>query len=84
MIRRLYVEKRENFRQEAATLLEDIRRDLGLHEIASLRYLLRYDVEGIPEDVWETSKQSLFAEPAIEILWETRPWQDGEPVFGVE
>ena len=84
MIRRLYVEKRENFRQEAASLLEDIRRDLGLRQIASLRHLLRYDVEGVPEGVWETSKQSLFAEPAIEILWESRPWQDGDTVFGVE
>ncbi|MGC9450150.1 MAG: phosphoribosylformylglycinamidine synthase [Oceanipulchritudo sp.] len=84
MIRRVYVEKRPGFRQEAESLLGDIRRDLGLEGLESVRFLLRYDVEGVSEEVWEAGKQSLFAEPAIEILHEARPWRDGEPVFAVE
>lgn len=84
MIRRLYVEKRPEFRQEASALLADIKRDLGMSGLSGVRHLLRYDVEGIPDAVWETSKQSLFAEPAVEIVWESRPWEDGEPVFGIE
>jgi phosphoribosylformylglycinamidine synthase len=84
MIRRLYVEKRPAFRQEAEAILGDIRRDLRLEGITGVRHLLRYDVEGIPDAVWETSKESLFAEPAVEIIWETRPWDEGAAVFGVE
>ncbi|MGA1204187.1 MAG: phosphoribosylformylglycinamidine synthase [Opitutales bacterium] len=84
MIRRLYVEKRPEFRHEAEAMLEDIQRDLGMKGLSSVRHLLRYDVEGVPDDVWENSKQTLFAEPAIEIAWETRPWKEGVSVFGVE
>ena len=84
MIRRLYVEKRPGFRQEAEALLSDIRRDLRIKELTGVRHLLRYDVEGVPDGIWEDSKQSLFAEPSIEIAWESRPWEDGEAVFGVE
>ncbi|MEX0320901.1 MAG: phosphoribosylformylglycinamidine synthase [Puniceicoccaceae bacterium] len=84
MIRRLYVEKRPGFRQQAEALLGDIRRDLRLEGLTSVRYLLRYDVEGVPDEVWEDSKQSLFAEPAIELAYETRPWEDGEAAIGVE
>ncbi|MEX0325311.1 MAG: phosphoribosylformylglycinamidine synthase [Puniceicoccaceae bacterium] len=84
MIRRLYVEKRPGFRQEAEALLEDVSRDLRLNGLTGLRHLLRYDVEGVPDAVWEDSKQSLFTEPAIEIGWETRPWEDGQAVFAVE
>ncbi len=84
MIRRLYVEKRPDFRQEAESLLADIRRDLGLSGLEGVRHLLRYDVEGVPDEVWESSKQSLFAEPAVEIAWENRPWEEGQPVFGIE
>ena len=84
MIRRLYVEKRPQFRQAADSLLSDIQRDLGLSGLRAVRHLLRYDVEGISGELWESSKQSLFSEPAVEIIWETRPWADGQPVFGVE
>lgn len=84
MIRRVYVEKRPGFRQQAESLLGEIRRDLRLEGLQSVRHLLRYDVEGVPDEVWESSKQSLFSEPAIEIIHESRPWEDGELVFGVE
>ena len=84
MIRRVYVEKRPGFRQEAEGLLADIRRDLRLGGLVSVRHLLRYDVEGVPEAAWEAAKQSLFSEPAIEEAYEERPWLDEAVVFGVE
>ena len=84
MIRRLYVEKRPGFRQEATALLADIRRDLRLECLQGVRHLLRYDVEGVPDSVWADSKQSLFAEPAIEEAHEVRPWEEGATVFAVE
>jgi len=84
MIRRLYVEKRPEFRQEAESLLADIHRDLGLNGLTSLRHLLRYDVEGVSDELWQDSKQSLFAEPAVETVWESKPWEEADHVFGVE
>ncbi|NDV61205.1 phosphoribosylformylglycinamidine synthase [Puniceicoccales bacterium CK1056] len=84
MIRRVYVEKREEFRQEARALRDDICRDLRIEGLGAVRHLLRYDVEGISEEVWETSKQSLFSEPAIEVIFEKAPWEPDSTVFAVE
>jgi phosphoribosylformylglycinamidine synthase len=84
MIRRVYVEKRAEFRQQAATLRADIVRDLGIEGLRGLRQLLRYDVEQAPDAVWESAKRALLAEPSIEDLHEADPWQAGERVFAVE
>ena len=48
MIHRIYVEKREGFRNEAEALMKDLASSLGIRP-ASLRILRRYDVEGIGE-----------------------------------
>ncbi len=84
MIRRVYVEKRPGFREEAQALLRDIRRDLGIESLRGVRKLLRYDVEGVPEPVWQESQQSLFAEPAIESAHTADPWGPADTVFAVE
>lgn len=84
MIRRVYVEKRPEFRQAGESLAAALRRDLGLESAGSLRLLQRYDVEGLAEPVWQAACQSLFAEPAIEGVHFTDPWEDGDSVFAVE
>jgi len=84
MIRRVYVEKRPDYRQTSVSLLDDIRRDLRIEGLRGLRHLLRYDVEGVSDSVWEDAKQSLFAEPSIEETSESNPWEEGETVFAVE
>lgn len=84
MIRRVYVEKRPAFRQETERLLASVRRDLGLKGLTGLRHLLRYDVEAVEAAVWEQALATLFAEPAVERLYEVPPWESTETVFAVE
>ena len=84
MIRRVYVERRSGFREEAERLEEAVRRDLRIGELSSIRHLLRYDVEGVDELTWERAKASLFGEPAVETLSEEEPWERDLIVFAVE
>ncbi|HKJ90496.1 MAG TPA: AIR synthase-related protein, partial [Oceanipulchritudo sp.] len=84
MIRRVYVERRSGFREEAQRLEEAIRRDLRIGGLTSIRHLLRYDVEGVDEATWELAKASLFCEPAVETLSEEPPWKTDRLVFAVE
>jgi phosphoribosylformylglycinamidine synthase len=84
MIRRVYVEKRPEYRQAAASLQEDIRRDLRIESLSGVRHLLRYDVEGLDDEIWRTAEESLFVEPAVETGTESDPWKAGERVFAVE
>ena len=51
MVYRIYSEKKEGFRKEAATLRNEIRTLLGIRRLEDVRILSRYDVEGIDEDL---------------------------------
>ena len=44
MVRRVYVEKKQGLRQEAASLLGELRSLLGLTNLTGLRLINRYDV----------------------------------------
>jgi phosphoribosylformylglycinamidine synthase len=84
MIRRVYVEKRLEYRQQARAIRDDIIRDLGLDGLGEVRHLLRYDVEGVDDATWDAARASLFGEPAVESLSEEDPWEPGDAVFAVE
>jgi len=82
MIRRVYVEKRPEYREE--TLRTELARDLGVRGLTAVRIFLRYDVEGIDENTWETARNLLFAEPATENAVEELPSAGAAAVFAVE
>ncbi len=46
---RCFTEKRQEFNVEARGVLNDLRENLGMKNLLGLRYLNRYDVEGITE-----------------------------------
>jgi len=85
MIRRLYIEKKPSFRQEAQLLRDDLRAALNLSELHDLRIALRYDVEGVADSDWETVKTTVFAELPVESAYdEVLPTQSGDQLFAVE
>ena len=61
MVRRVYVEKREPLRQEAAGLLSELRSLLGLTDLTGLRLINRYDVEGLDEQTFRRAVQTVFS-----------------------
>lgn len=85
LIRRLFVEKKPAFAVEARHLLHDLRENLGLSRLESVRLVVRYDVEGLGETDFEAARWTVFAEPPVdEIYDEVLPLDSGERILAVE
>ena len=61
MVRRVYVEKKEALRQEAAGLLNELHSLLGITALTGLRLINRYDVEGLDEETFQRAVQTVFS-----------------------
>ncbi|MDR3239950.1 MAG: phosphoribosylformylglycinamidine synthase [Clostridiales bacterium] len=82
-VKRVYVEKKKEYRREAAFLVREARELLGLKNLTDLRALVRYDVEGIHDALFERAKTIVFSEPPLDDLYDSLP--EGAPrVFAVE
>ena len=86
MVRRIYVEKKQVFDVEAAGLFRSMKDDLHLQSVTGLRILNRYDIDGIDDETYEAAKFTVFAEPAIDSLYEEELPGDisSANFFGVE
>lgn len=83
MVRRIYVEKKENLRLEAAGLLHELRTLVGITSLKDLRLINRYDVEGLDEETFQRAVQTVFSEPQVDDIMTEYP--DGsDVVFAVE
>ena len=56
-IRRLYVAKKQCFADEEKRMLSDLRNNLLIHELESLRIFHRYDIGGLDEDAFLAAKK---------------------------
>ncbi len=85
MIKRLFVEKKENYRSQAASLKSDVKNVLGI-ALQDLRYILRYDVDGIEDKHWKKAVNGVFSEPPVDDVTESESLLvgDGYRVFGTE
>lgn len=66
MVYRIYAEKKEGFRKEAATLRHSARTLLGAVRLEDVRIFDRFDVEGIDEDLFDECRWTVFAEPQLD------------------
>ena len=66
MVYRVFVEKKEGLRNEAEQLLEDIRTQLGVSGLRSLRLINRYDVENISEEEFSYAVRTVLSEPQLD------------------
>lgn len=66
MVYRIYVEKKEGLRGEAASLRNDVRTLLGIDRIKDVRVINRYDAENIDETLFEKCRWKVFAEPQLD------------------
>ena len=84
-MKRLFVEKKPDFRSEADGLLRDLRDSLRLPQIKGLRILQRYDVEGLSTEAIQLATPTVFAEPPVDdVHLESFPLSAGETAFAVE
>ena len=63
MVYRIYVEKKEGHRNEANSLLNDVKTFLMIDNLKSVRILNRYDVENIEKELFDYSISTVFSEP---------------------
>ena len=84
-VRRVYVEKKRPFAVQARQQLEEVRTFLGAAGARDLRILIRYDVENIRDDIFETACGCVFSEPPVDDLYlETIAIPEGARCFAVE
>ncbi|MDR0817818.1 MAG: phosphoribosylformylglycinamidine synthase [Clostridiales Family XIII bacterium] len=85
MVKRIYVEKKRGFDVEAQTLFKELKDNLSIAGMRSLRVINRYDAEHITDETFEIAMHSVFSEPGIdEIYAEDIEWPSGAFCFGVE
>ena len=81
MVKRIFAEKRKSFAVEANGLLGDLKQNLHLEELENVRVINRYDIEGIDEAAYEMAKNTIFAEPAVDEIYEEQLPDTGSAVF---
>lgn len=80
-IKRVYVRKKEGFRQEEERLTKEFGEFLG-SRIRGVAVYHRYDVEGLSPEEYEKARITVFSEPPVDGTVETLP--DGDMVLAVE
>ena len=84
-IKRLYVEKKQNFNVEAKQLWLDLKENLLIKELESVRILHRYDVDNITDKAYKEALHTIFSEPPVDIIWkENIKLLDTEIAFAIE
>lgn len=82
---RIFVEKRDGFNVLAKQTLWDIRHNLGMKSVTDLRYIMRYDIEGLTRDEYDKAKGIVLSEPNADVIYEeVLPVESGWKVFAME
>ena len=84
-VRRLFVEKKLDFAVDAQNLLKDLKENLSINSLESIRIINRYDVLGLLDDDYAKSKSTIFSEKTVDYVYEdTLPISLKERCFAVE
>jgi len=85
MVRRIYVEKKPGFDISAKAALYDFRDTLGKKTLRNVRILIRYDIEGLSDQEFESAVKNVFSEPAADIVYHgSFPADKDDIVFAAE
>ena len=84
-VRRIYVEKKDDYAVKGKELLEDISSYLSIASVKKVRELIRYDVENITDATFDVACKTVFSEPPVDFLYlEEFPKKEDDKVFSVE
>ena len=82
---RLFVEKRGEMNVVAEQTKWDLRHNLGIRAIEELRFLNRYDIEGMTREEFDKAKNIILSEPNQDVIFEeVLPVEEGFKVFAME
>ena len=83
-VRRIYVEKKEDYAVKAMELKQQIKDYLGI-KASNVRELVRYDMEGVSDETYSKAKVTVFSEPPIDYVYEESfPMKEGDVCFSQE
>ncbi len=83
-VRRIYVEKKEDYAVRAKDLKQQIKDYLGI-DADNVRELVRYDMEGVSDETYGKAKVTVFSEPPIDVVYEEEfPMEAGDVCFSME
>lgn len=84
-VKRIYVEKKPDYAVKAKEILGDIKGYLGIKGVSKVRYLIRYDVENISEEVFDRACTTVFSEPPVDDFYlDSIKTNDSDKMFSVE
>ena len=84
-VRRIYVEKKPDYAVKAKELFKDIKGYLGITSVTGVRYLIRYDVENISDEIFEKACKTVFSDPPVDNYYlEEISTNASDKVFSVE
>ncbi|VFQ42751.1 phosphoribosylformylglycinamidine synthase [Desulfoluna butyratoxydans] len=69
-IRRVFVEKRDNFKVEADHLLSDLTHNLNIDGVSDVRIINCYECTGFDDATFDLAKANVFSEPNIDEVYE--------------
>lgn len=82
---RIFVEKRKGFDVEANQLKTDLKQNLGLNFIETVRVVNRYDISGISQEEYQKAKYTVLSEPNVDMVYdEVFPISDDYKIFAME
>ena len=82
---RIFVEKRQGMNIVADQTKWDLRHNLGIKNIEELRFINRYDIEGLSQEDFDKAKNIVLSEPNQDVIYEeTLPVEEGWKVFAME
>ena len=69
-VTRCFVHKRPGFDVEAQALCRDLREQLGAAGLERLTIVNRYDMEGVPSEVYRQARGTVFSEPQVDAVYD--------------
>jgi phosphoribosylformylglycinamidine synthase len=84
-VMRVFVEKKPGANGQAASLLQDLKENLGLSGLKGLRIAVRYDAQGMSQEEFDTACRQIFGELAVDYVYqEVLPLAADEQAIAVE
>lgn len=71
-VRRIYVEKRQDYAVKAKELKDELKTYLGISGIDSIRILIRYDIDNISDEIYKKALVNVFSEPPVDNYYEEK------------
>jgi phosphoribosylformylglycinamidine synthase len=84
-VRRIFVEKKKGYDVTAQGLYSDLKENLGIKGLQGVRIVIRYDIEGISQEEYDSARNTIFAEPPVDLVYdEVLPLEHSERIVAVE